>query len=48
VGSGGPAFAGYVADATGSFVPAFLLLAGVTLAVLVAVALMRPPRDVAA
>jgi cyanate permease len=48
VGSGGPAFAGYVADASGSFVPAFLLLAAMTLAVLVAVALMRPPRDAVA
>lgn len=44
VGSGGPAFAGFVADHTGSFVPAFTILEGLVLLVLIAVAVMRPPR----
>lgn len=43
VGSGGPAFAGFVADHTGSFVPAFTILEGLVLLVLIAVALMRRP-----
>jgi len=44
VGSGGPAFAGFVADHTGSFVPAFTILEGLVLLVLIAVAFMRPPQ----
>ncbi len=47
VGSVGPAFAGYVADRTGSFVPAFAILSGFTLLVLIAVALMRAPHRIA-
>jgi MFS family permease len=48
VGSGGPAFAGFVADHTGSFVPAFTILEGLVLLVLIAVALMhRPQRSLA-
>lgn len=43
VGSGGPAFAGFVADHTGSFIPAFTILEGLVLLVLIAVALMRRP-----
>jgi MFS family permease len=45
VGAVGPAFAGFVADRTGSFVPAFLALAALTALILVAVALMKPPRQ---
>ena len=44
IGAGGPAFAGFVADHTGSFVPAFTILEGLVLLVLIAVALMRRPR----
>lgn len=48
VGSGGPAFAGFVADHTGSFVPAFTILEGLVLLVLIAVAVMhRPQRSLA-
>ncbi|MEP6830752.1 MAG: MFS transporter [Rhizomicrobium sp.] len=48
VGSGGPAFAGFVADHTGSFVPAFTILEGLVVLVLIAVAFMhRPQRSVA-
>ncbi len=43
VGAVGPILAGFVADRSGSFVPAFLSLAGLTVLVLLAVALMRPP-----
>jgi len=43
VGAVGPILAGFVADRSGSFVPAFLGLAGLTVLVLLAVALMRPP-----
>jgi len=43
IGAVGPAFAGFIADRTGSFVPAFLILAGVTVLVLLSVALMRRP-----
>jgi MFS family permease len=48
VGSGGPAFAGFVADHTGSFVPAFTILEGLVLLVLIAVLLMRRPARRAA
>jgi MFS transporter, OFA family, oxalate/formate antiporter len=48
VGAGGPAFAGYVADHTGSFVPAFTILEVLVLIVLVAVVLMRRPERRAA
>ncbi|MGH6828139.1 MAG: CynX/NimT family MFS transporter [Rhizomicrobium sp.] len=44
VGAGGPAFAGFVADRAGSFAPAFAILEGLVLLVLIAVAPMRPPR----
>ena len=44
VGSGGPAFAGFVADHSGSFVPAFTILEGLVLLVLIAVAVMRRPE----
>jgi OFA family oxalate/formate antiporter-like MFS transporter len=44
IGAGGPAFAGFVADHTGSFVPAFTILEGLVLLVLIAVALMRRPN----
>ena len=44
VGSGGPAFAGFVADHSGSFVPAFTILEGLVLLVLIAVAVMRRPQ----
>jgi MFS transporter, OFA family, oxalate/formate antiporter len=44
IGAGGPAFAGYVADHTGSFVPAFSILEILVLIVLVAVVLMRRPH----
>ena len=37
VGSVGPAFGGYIADRTGSFVPAFAILAGLVFLVLLAV-----------
>lgn len=48
VGSGGPAFAGFVADHTGSFVPAFVILEGLVLLVLLAVAFMHRPQRSAA
>jgi len=44
VGAGGPAFAGFVADHTGSFVPAFTILEGLVLLVLIAVAVMHRPQ----
>lgn len=44
IGAGGPAFAGFVADHTGSFVPAFTILEILVLIVLVAVVLMRRPH----
>jgi OFA family oxalate/formate antiporter-like MFS transporter len=43
VGAGGPAFAGFVADHTGSFVPAFTILEVLVAMVLVAVIAMRRP-----
>jgi len=43
VGAAGPAFAGFVADRAGSFVPAFAILGVLVLAVLIAVIPMRPP-----
>ena len=46
VGSVGPVFGGFVADHSGSFVPAFLMLAGLVLLVLIAVAWMKPPHRV--
>jgi cyanate permease len=46
VGSVGPAFVGFVADRTGSFVPAFLILAALVFAVLLAVLWMKPPHRV--
>lgn len=46
IGSIGPTFAGFLADRTGSFTPAFLALAGLTALVLIAAALMRPPTRV--
>lgn len=48
VGSVGPAFGGYVADRTGSFVPAFAILAGLVFLVLLAVLWMKPPHRMAA
>lgn len=47
VGSVGPAFGGYIADRSGSFVPAFMLLAALVGLVLLAVLWMKPPRRVA-
>jgi OFA family oxalate/formate antiporter-like MFS transporter len=44
IGAGGPAFAGFVADHTGSFVPAFTILEVLILMVLAAVIWMRRPR----
>ena len=46
LGSVGPAFAGFVADRTQSFVPSFLILAGFVFLVLLAVAWMKPPHRV--
>jgi cyanate permease len=48
VGSIGPAFAGLVFDRSGSFVPAFLILAALVAIILLAVIRMRPPQGVAA
>jgi MFS family permease len=48
IGSVGPAFAGYVADESGSFIPAFSILAAVVLLVLIAVVWMKPPHRKAA
>jgi MFS family permease len=47
VGSVGPAFGGYIADRTGSFVPAFAILAGLVFLVLLAVLWMKPPHRMA-
>ena len=44
IGAAGPAFAGFVSDRAGSFVPAFVILEALVLIVLVAVAPMRQPR----
>ena len=44
VGSVGPAFGGFIADRTGSFVPAFLILAALVFLVLLAVLWMKPPH----
>jgi OFA family oxalate/formate antiporter-like MFS transporter len=43
VGAGGPAFAGFVADRTNSFVPAFTILEVLVLLVLLSVMFMRRP-----
>jgi cyanate permease len=43
VGAGGPAFAGFVADHTGSFVPALTILEVLVLLVLLSVMIMRRP-----
>ncbi|HXS06160.1 MAG TPA: MFS transporter [Rhizomicrobium sp.] len=48
VGAGGPAFAGFVADHTGSFVPAFTILEVLVLLVLLSVLIMRRPKRSAA
>jgi MFS family permease len=48
VGAGGPAFAGFVADHTGSFVPAFTILEVLVLLVLLSVLVMRRPARSAA
>jgi MFS family permease len=48
VGSVGPAFGGFVADRSGSFVPAFLILAGLVFLVLAFVLWMKPPQRGAA
>ncbi len=48
IGSVGPAFAGFVADTSQSFVPSYLILAGLVLLVFVAVAWMKPPHRVVA
>jgi OFA family oxalate/formate antiporter-like MFS transporter len=47
LGSAGPPFAGFIADRTHSFVPAFMILAGLVLLVLAAVTWMKPPHRVA-
>jgi MFS family permease len=44
VGAAGPAFAGFMADHTGSFVPAFTILEVLTAMVFVATFLMRRPQ----
>jgi cyanate permease len=44
VGAGGPAFAGFMADHTGSFVPAFTILEVLVVLVLVAALMMRRPQ----
>jgi MFS family permease len=44
VGSIGPTFAGFTADQSGSFVPAFLILGLLVLLILLAVVLMKPPH----
>ena len=43
--SAGPLMAGVMKDGAGSFSPAFLIIAGVTVCVLVAALLMRPPKE---
>jgi MFS family permease len=48
IGSIGPPFAGFVADQTHSFVPAFLILGGLVFLVLLAVLWMKPPHRVQA
>jgi OFA family oxalate/formate antiporter-like MFS transporter len=44
VGAAGPAFAGFVSDHAGSFVPAFVILEALVLIVLIGVAPMRAPK----
>lgn len=44
VGAAGPAFAGFVSDHAGSFVPAFVILEALVLMVLIGVAPMHPPK----
>lgn len=44
IGAVGPAFAGFIFDRSGQFVPAFIILAVVVAAVMLAVILMRAPR----
>jgi MFS family permease len=44
VGAAGPAFAGFVSDRAGSFVPAFVILEALVLMVLIGVAPMHPPK----
>jgi len=44
VGAVGPAFAGFISDHAGSFVPAFVILEALILIVLVCVAPMHPPK----
>jgi OFA family oxalate/formate antiporter-like MFS transporter len=44
IGAAGPAFAGFVSDHAGSFVPAFVILEALVLIVLIGVAPMRPPK----
>jgi MFS transporter, OFA family, oxalate/formate antiporter len=43
-GAAGPAFAGFVSDHAGSFVPAFVILEALALIVLIGVAPMRAPK----
>ena len=43
--SAGPLLAGGLKDGLGSFAPAFMIIAAVTVLVLLAAALMRPPRE---
>ena len=43
IGAVGPAFAGFIFDRSGQFVPAFIILAVVVVAVMLAVILMRAP-----
>jgi MFS family permease len=44
IGAAGPAFAGFVSDHAGSFVPAFAILEALVLFVLLGVAPMQPPK----
>ncbi len=44
IGAAGPAFAGFVSDHAGSFVPAFVILEALVLIVLIGVAPMHPPK----
>lgn len=44
IGAAGPAFAGFVSDRAGSFVPAFVILQALVLIVLIAVVPMHPPK----
>ena len=44
IGAAGPAFAGFVSDRAGSFVPAFVILEALVLIVLIGVAPMRAPK----